>query len=613
MAKLEEIQAFKEKAKASGRDDLVARADAKIAQMTAPQQPQEEGYVEYGVAPASKPEISPVDYLIGLGEIGRMMASGTFQGMPAGVGTFIGQAAGAMKQGEFGEPQAAQNIMESTASAMGEATYAPKTEAAQKMLKGLEPLSQLPITLGMGGAPGAAIRNAGMAAAPAVAGKVETITGADVKTEYIPSMAEKSGIKVMTSDVFPPKTAIGKGVQKFNENNPFSFVGKAREQQYDSRVSALKNILDEYGAMEASNASDEVMKDMLKKRGDQFNKYSKLKSDVMTGIDTKTKTQGKKVDMKATLDAVDQRIAELSENSGNKAVAEFIQDLEEFKGNISDKSLSAIENERKLLGEKYSPEKGEQRKLLNDSTPKLYGAFKEDMGRFIKENGSDRDYLKWRIADKNLSKLIGEEEITVINTLLKKGEDTPEVISNILFSKKPSEQRLLYKSLSPEGRANARVALLHKAAKDSMVDAPGGVEQLSPEKFITNYKKISSPLGQFMTKEKKAELDGLVRLVKLTDQSTKAGLNTPTGQQTYLTGLFSALGFTAAKVGIPETAAALATTGVAAKFYESPAVRNSLIRLSRSKKGSPEEKELYDLILGKVQKTKPKNETNKPE
>jgi len=174
MATLEEIQAFKEKAKASGRDDLVARADAKIAQMTA-QQPQQEGYVEAGVAPAPKPEISPVDYLIGLGEIGRMMASGTFQGMPAGVGTFIGQAAGAMKQGEFGEPQAARNIMESTASAMGEATYAPKTEAAQQMLKGLEPLSQLPITLGMGGAPAAIMAQSSRAVAPVVAGKASQL------------------------------------------------------------------------------------------------------------------------------------------------------------------------------------------------------------------------------------------------------------------------------------------------------------------------------------------------------------------------------------------------------------------------------------------------------
>jgi len=405
--------------------------------------------------------------------------------------------------------------------------------------------------------------------------------------------AKEAGIDILTTDVVPPKTFAGKWLQATGERIPLIGAGEARKGQQKQRIEAVRSLLKDFGADDAANVSDDVMKDLATKRANEVSKYSKMKSDVISQIDdSQTITPVPK-----TSEAIDNQISKLQALK-TKGVKPVINRLEDWKISIQDQPLGNIETLRKQIGESFKdPKLVAVRSTGEKALNSIYGALREDMGDFIKSQGQRRDYEKWQIANKRLSNLAGEIKSGTLKSVLKSGDATPEVVDRLLFSKKPSEIRTLYANLTPQGRAHARTAIIAKAA-----DKAGGIENISPNKFTNEVKKLGQSIGVFFKGDELKRIEGLSRTLDITRRAATAAEMPTTGVQVALP--VGAAILTDLLGGMGAATVAGVTVGGMSRLYESPAVRNILMKMPKTIKGSPEEAALFKRLISTIQQQK---------
>jgi hypothetical protein len=201
------------------------------------------------------------------------------------------------------------------------------------------------------------------------------------------------------------------------------------------------------------------------------------------------------------------------------------------------------------------------------------------MGRHIQRFGESGDFAKWRSANEALSDFATDLENSTIKRVLAKGNATPEEATSLLFSKKPSEVRALFGSLSEEGKKNARALIVQDMVKKS-----GGIDEISPAKFTTQLKESAKRNGVAFEPTEVARLDGLLRALQFTRRADQAAVTTMSGQQLLP---FAATG--GAVYMEPTAGAVLSTILAGARIYETKAVKNLLVALSRTAPGSKAE------------------------
>jgi len=168
--------------------------------------------------------------------------------------------------------------------------------------------------------------------------------------------------------------------------------------------------------------------------------------------------------------------------------------------------------------------------------------------------------------------------------------------------------RQLYANLTPSGRENARAAILARAAEKA-----NGVEGLSPDVFTNEVKRLGSATGVMFTGDDLGRVNGLIRTLDLTRRASVAGASPPTGVQTsipvFAAVLADVLGSAGAAIG------GGATLGGLARIYESKAVRDILLGVSKTKRGSAEEAAMIKRALSAMQatQTQQSQQSDKPE
>ncbi|MGB3465640.1 MAG: hypothetical protein WBA74_10230, partial [Cyclobacteriaceae bacterium] len=508
----------------------------------------------------------------------------------------------------------AERIVQATAGGIGEAasgvvlgkalqaggTLAPTVKKGVGQVLASQPLQQI-----AGGAGSAAAAQTAKEAGAGVVG--QTVAGlaggvgasslSNLKTTKLPvpplKEAKKAGVRVMTSDVRPPETFASRFGQSIGEKIPVFGTGLTRQAQQKERISAVKDLIRQYGADDVTNISDDIMGDLLKTRTGKFNQYATSKNEVIK------KLSGKVVPVKNTLSEIDNQIKKL-ESLNTSEVQPVIEKLVDWKGAIQEQDLQNIELLRKQLGESFkAPELVNVRSTGEKSLNKIYGALRDDMTGYIREAGGNSDVNKWMVANKQLSSLIGELDSTALKRALDKGEATPELINNVLFSKKKSDVNALYKNLSPTGKASARTAILAKAAENNTL--PGSSE-ISPDKFVNAVKKLGTQTGIFFEGDDLKQVEGLVKVLNITKRAGQAAATPPTGVQAVLPAGAAALasffgGGLEGFVGAIGTGAGL---GGIARAYESKPIRDILIKLPSVSAGSPQEAALYKRLVETV-------------
>ena len=500
---------------------------------------------------------------------GGMAAAGKAVEMAAGAAKPITQAVGA---------QLAANPVAQIAGGAGAGLAG---QAAKEM--GAGPAGQIAASL-VGGVAGA--KMAGTKIQPSAAQLPSDIAD-----------AERAGVRLMTTDVVPPRTFASKWVQTVGERIPGAGTGGVRQAQQTERIEAVRNVLRDFGADDAARASDDVMKDLAKKRGADLSKYAGLKTEVIERLG-----QTGTVPMTNTVQAIDDQIAKL-QGLKTQEVAPIIERLTDWKAALQGQSLVNVETLRKQIGESFkAPELASVRGIGEKALSSIYKPLKQDMESFITQVGERRDVTKWKVADKRLADLAGELGMGTLKSVLKRGDATPEVIGNMLFSKKPSEVSQLYSSLTPAGRQSARAAILARAAEKATADVAEGTV-ISPDKFSNEVKRLGTSIGVFFTGDDLKQVEGLTRVLNITKRASEAAAAPPTGVQTAIPVSAAALSsfFGGGLPGFLATLGTAGGVGVAARIYESAPVRNLLIKIPQTVSGSPEEAALLKRLTSILQ------------
>ena len=432
-------------------------------------------------------------------------------------------------------------------------------------------------------------------------GGARALGGGQIAPEVQASLSDatRAKIPVMTSDVIPPTTFMGKAAQQAGERIPFVGTGPVRATQQDARQEAVKTLLDDYG-VGSEGLTETLAKQFSGKRSADVQKYSGMKTEVISSL-----SGAGEVPLPKANEAIGKEIARLR---GLKSAeyAPAIAKLEDWQRSLSGQSIDNIEILRKQIGESFAaPELAAVRSEAQKSLTGIYGPLREDMQSFIRANGGSAAANKWGIANKRLSEMMGELDQRAVKSVLRDVNTTPEQIDRLLFSKKPSEVRALYRALPEEGKATARSAILDRVFKDMKTD----IENISPDQFVNRMRERAASTGVFFTGEEAARVNGLLRTLKLSQRAGKAGVMTDTGQQlapiagaSGLAGIVGAISGGAATGGTVAagTAATGLAIGVAARILESAPVRNALLRMKASKVGSPEEARAAILVRNAI-------------
>jgi hypothetical protein len=418
--------------------------------------------------------------------------------------------------------------------------------------------------------------------------------------------ATQRGIPVMTSDIIPPETFIGKTAQRIGERIPLTGTGPVRAAQQQARIDATRDLLRQFDATDAANVSDDVMRDLTAKRAGDISKYAGLKSEVIQRLDSSGQ-----VPVPTATQAIDEQIAKLQGLKSEKYTP-VIAVLDDWKNALQGQGLANIEKLRKDIGSAFkAPELAAIKSTGESALSSIYGPLKRDMESFITNTGQRRDVAKWKIADKRLSEMAGELKSNALKSVLRRGDATPEVVNNMLFSQKPSEIRQLYSSLTPAGRTNARTSILSKAADKARFEMEDGTVGFSPDKFLSEVKRMKPQIGVFFQGDDLKQVEGLTRALNMTRRAGQAGVSTATGQE--------AVPFVAGSVlmdMLGTFGATLATAGgigASARVYESAPVRNLMLQMGRVAPNSPEEaalaKRLISVIQTQTESSKEKSQT----
>ncbi len=410
---------------------------------------------------------------------------------------------------------------------------------------------------------------------PAVTSAVERFVAPAVSRLITPTAgqaipaAEAAGIPLITSDIVRPKTWFGKWTQETMEKVPFIGTGGARATQREAREAAITKLYDDFQGGTAE--IDDVTRDFLKVRGEQIGKLTRDKTAVLD------KVSGSPVDISDTLAVIDSGIAKYA---NLQSYQPLISKLQSFRNDLLSGDIAKIELTRKAIGDALGddtlkPVASELKKVVND----IYPALRQDMGRHIQQFGEAGDYAKWRSANAALSDFATDLENSTIKRVLKNGNATPEEATSLLFSKKPSEVRALFGSLSEEGKKNARALIVQDMVKKS-----GGIDELSPAKFTTQLKQSAQKIGVAFEPAEVARLDGLLRALQFTRRADQAAVTTMSGQQLLPFAVTGGVSYMS-----PGTGAVLSTIMAGARVYETKAVKNLLVALSRTAPGSKAE------------------------
>jgi hypothetical protein len=516
------------------------------------------------------------------------MVNQAVQGVSSGGGMAaagrVAQMSAAPVTSEVGRMLAAQPVAQMAGGAGAGAAGQAVREA------GGTPAGEIAASL-LGGVAGGAAASRAMAPtrAPSPAPRVQPIV----------EEAGRRGVPVMTSDVVPPETFIGKAGQRLGERIPIAGTGPLRAEQQQARIEAVRNVLRDFGADDAANLSDDIMKDLASKRSGEIQKYASSKKEVINRLADKGE-----VPVPRALAAIDDQISDLTRRR-TEGSDEAIQRLQQIKTDVQNRDLFQIEAYRQdelskiFKDDPARPMSIAARDAGEKALRAIYGPVREDMIDFIKKTGERRDVDKFMVANKRLSETANELKMASLKSVLKSGEATSEVVNRLLFSQKPSEVRQLYTSLTPSGRATARASILSQAAEKAKFELQDGTRMFSPEKFNAEIKRLQPQIGVFFRGDDLKQVEGLSRVLNLTRRAGEAGVATATGQETVPFVAGSALQSFLGSFG--GTLAAAGGIGLTARIYESAPVRNLMMKLGATKRGSAEEAAITKRLLATIQ------------
>lgn len=379
--------------------------------------------------------------------------------------------------------------------------------------------------------------------------------------------AEKNNVPLVTSDLLPPETFAGRSAQALGEKVPVTGTGGIRKTQQDARSQLVQKYTESFGV----SSPDEIVKSLKL----QNSKIKQVAGDRLSHVNEQMMSAGDILPQKV-LDSLDMEIQRLS-RLGGVSDTQTLTKLQAYRDELSNGADFALL--RDIRTQFRQDVKGERVAWATQSDAavnRVYSSLTDDINHAVESNMGQEAARKYKQANAVYANEANLIKNTRLKNVLQKGELTPEVVNSLLFSHKQSEVQQLYRSLNSTGRNAARAAVIGKAYEKS---------KGSPDLFLNEIKRMSSQTGILFKGHDRQSLKGLVSYLESTRRAAKSGAVTPTGQEMMQVGApILAFSDVAGTGGVGT--AAFASYGMLARVYESNQVRNAMLRLANTPKGS---------------------------
>jgi len=422
------------------------------------------------------------------------------------------------------------------------------------------------------------VENTTSAAARSTIGKIDPEKQAQI------DFAKQNNLPLMTTDVVPPKTNVGKQSRALAERIPYAGTGGLRSEQQSAREGLVKTYSDNIGGISDAqlyNSATRGQRQFIKAAGDRYNRI----------INSMGNTP---VDITSTVKAIDDQIARIT-RPGASQDRSAVNVLQQFKSDITSgpNNLQLARENRTNLRKRFMAAPDEvDRDTLQKASDAVYQAYTSDMKRAVANNLGPQEAANMARVDRSWAKFNDMMSNTRVQKALQSGKTTPEDVTKLVFSQSPAERSQLYRLLDDNGRQNARAAIVQRAV-DKATDASGN---LSVEKFINEMHRNRKQAATFFRGEHGKQLDGVIKYLDSTRQAATAAASPLTGQMfagpaAFVTALTSTISPPVAKA-----AAVGAGIGASGRAYESRVMRNALLKLANTPKGST----AYDRAISRV-------------
>jgi hypothetical protein len=405
----------------------------------------------------------------------------------------------------------------------------------------------------------------------------DTFAGPPLTPQQLVEAGREANIPIMTSDVNPPQSYGGKVAQQVIEMLPLGPSG-ARISQQEQRTQAVKSLLNDAGVTIDDDIASNIVKDLTATRQAELTKWNDMKTKVIN----KYATAGNVSTPKA-IAVLDNLIVNLKAQNLPEQLDTLINQLEGVKTSLSTPgNLNKIEANRSTLFDlKAGTNLANIPKKSEKAFEKVYNALNDDMGEFIKTTGNQKDFTRWKVANKKLAMMSGDLTQGGLKRALNEGDFNPQTVTSMLTSINPQQVKQLYDNLGSAGRANARLLLLQNIAKKSY---DPNTNTFNPSTFASEANRLKGSFGQFFSGAEAKRINGLVAVLNATRRAQEAQFAPRTGERAipFLTaGSFAGLG-TLLGFDLFTGAALSAGAGAGARLYETPAIRNLLIRINNA-------------------------------
>lgn len=388
----------------------------------------------------------------------------------------------------------------------------------------------------------------------------------DDASQEVINAGSRAEVDVLKSDLIPPETFLGKNLSQTAEKVPFVGTAEMRQAQQIQRVDATQQVANRFGEF----SYDDIVKSLKAKK----DRTKKAAGNTLERVASKLDPIGE-IPLDNTLKSMDSAMNLLNKKEvlkDNSAINDLLELADVITG--SPQTFTSLKENRTAFRELVDKVDTAQRSQLGSRAKgllsKVLTSMGDDMDALAKSKLTANEYRQWKNANATYASEARSLTKTKLKTLLDKGDVAPEAVESMLFSRKPSELRLLYKSLTNEGRANARSAIIGKIAAKALSKS----EDINPNIFATEMGRNALPIDVFFKGQDKKALKGFERLLNATRRAQDASLATPTGQS-----LFTIAGAGGMSIAPVESLIVAGALGLSSRAFESRASRNALIRL----------------------------------
>ncbi|EDY4872777.1 lytic transglycosylase domain-containing protein [Salmonella enterica subsp. enterica serovar Schwarzengrund] len=420
--------------------------------------------------------------------------------------------------------------------------------------------------LGTGVALGGAINKLGRAAGAAYRGIRGTIAP---EAQQAIQFANAAGVPLHTTDVLQPNSRVGRMAQTTAENIPFAGTSTMRANQQEARSQLVDEFASRFGEYDPSIVVGSLKAKSSGIRRAAVNRLEQVQN-AMAGVN---------IQPSRAIQQIDNEIADL-QKLGGAADNETISKLKVYRDELSRNAGASgpmamdLQQLSALRSQFRQDVKGERQALINRSEAavnRVYNAMTSDIDSAIGQNLGNDTLRRYKQANAIYADEANKLQNTRLKNVIMKGDLTPEVVNNMLFSKNKSEVQNLYRSVGQVGRAQMRNGIIGKAMEKS-----GG----SPDQFLRQVNLMSNQTGIAFKGRDAAYLKGIKNYLEATKRAGQAGVTTPTGQQTipFILGIGTVTNPALVGVG--------GGYGLLARMYESEPARNAMLRLANTPRGS---------------------------